>query len=130
MSRGIGKVISCCSMNCLTCGIESWFVALIAMICRSESENSWEACWKAGISALQGGHQEAQKFRMRGLPVKSANPIFWLSRLVRVKLGAEKPTWAVCIDNGFAPSGTLESQIQANPKSRIETDIGILSLFK
>lgn len=69
---------------------ESRLVTFTDKITRLEWLYSCQACWKAGISALHGGHQLAQKLRMMGWPLRSARVIELPATVPSVKFGARK----------------------------------------
>jgi len=82
---------------------------------RSVSPYSCQAFWKAGISARQGGHQLAQKFRITGFPRRSESLILESSIDNKLKSGAKKfSLGASMAEEGSADGGMRETHIQAN----------------
>jgi len=123
LSSGMGNVRLLSEAKADASDNESWLVALTAAMINPRSSYSANTCWKAGISALQGGHQLAQKFIITGDPRNSEREKFSPERVVKLKSGAKKLSCGATIGCKDPESvGILETQTQAKPARRINID--------
>ena len=124
LSSGMGNVRLFSDAKAAASDNESWLVALTAAMINPRSSYSANTCWKAGISALQGGHQLAQKFIITGEPRNSEREKISPERVVRIKSGAKKLSWGAIMGcKDLESVGILEDQIQTKPAKRINIDI-------
>jgi len=101
-----------------------------ARITRSVPLYSCQASWKADISAWQGGHQLAQKFRMMGRPLSSDSMNSEPSREDSVKSGAKNPSLGASVaEEGSADGGRRENHIQASRTRGIDNKDKELFIF-